>query len=89
MERREAPRSLRNLLRLALRSASRTRQASGTQVFGGWWGSRGARALARSPGASRRSIAARVVGGRTLLLHPASRSTAPSTSQGEASVRRM
>jgi len=25
----------------------------------------------------------------TLLLHPASRSTAPSTSQGEASVRRM
>src|SRR5262249_20242377 len=32
----------------------------------GKWGSRGARALARSPGASRRSIAARIVGGRTL-----------------------
>jgi len=30
------------------------------------------------PDASRRSIAARIVGGRTLLRHPTSRSTTPS-----------
>jgi hypothetical protein len=38
------------------------------------------------PGASRRSIAARIVGGRTLLPHPASRSTTPSMQQGGRTI---
>ena len=70
MERREAPRRFAKPPRPGVRNPA-TRQASGTQVFGGKWGSRGARALARSPGASRRSIAARIVGGRILLRHRA------------------
>jgi hypothetical protein len=38
------------------------------------------------PCASRRSIADRVVGGRTLLRHPTSRSTTPSIEQGMAEI---
>jgi len=38
------------------------------------------------PCASRRSIAARIVGGRTLLRHPVSRSTTPSIEQGMADI---
>ena len=66
MERREAPR------RFARPPTAGCYEPGHTPSFrdpSAWreWGSRGARALARSPGASRRSIAARVVGGRTLL----------------------
>src|SRR5262249_11917032 len=69
MERREAPREpCDRLPKTSLAIGRSARRASGTQVFGGKWGSRGARALARSPGASRRSIAARVVGGRTCSI---------------------
>ena len=87
MERREAPRGCARPPQPGVRDPA-TRQASGTQGSGGRWGSRGARALARSPGASRRSIAARIVGGRTLRCPQASRSTTPSTEQGMAGVGR-
>jgi hypothetical protein len=46
-----------------------------------------ARALCEGPCASRRSIAVRIVGGRTLLRHPTSRSTTPSIEQGMPSVQ--
>src|ERR1041385_7071171 len=70
-------------LRPALRSAGLTRRASGTQVLEGVGVPWRAGLLRGSPGASRRSIAARVVGGRALRSHQASRSTTPKTRQGE------
>jgi hypothetical protein len=45
-----------------------------------------ARALGEGPCASRRSIADRIVGGRTLLRHPTSRSTTPSVEQGMGDI---
>src|SRR5947199_9520356 len=44
------------------------------------------RAPVEGPCASRRSIAVRIVGGRTLLRHPTSRSTTPSIEQGMADI---
>ena len=77
MERREAPGGLRNLLRPAVRRPA-SRRASGTRVSTRGGGVPGRGALARGPCASRRSIADRVVGGRTLLGHRPSRSTTSS-----------
>ena len=79
MERREAPRRFARPPWPGLRDPA-TRQASGTQGFEGV-GVPGRAGPCEGPGASRRSIAARVVGGRTLLRHRASRSTPPSTNQ--------
>jgi len=75
MERREAPRepALRAPLgRHCDLPACASCETHGPEVVG--------------PGASRRSIAARIVGGRTLLPHPASRSTTPSMQQGGRTI---
>src|SRR5882724_8997767 len=73
MERREAPGSLRDSLRPVC-------ETSLCVV-------RGRTNPCEGPCASRRSIAARIVGGRTLLRHPTSRSTTPSVEQGTRAIR--
>src|ERR1044071_4981564 len=74
-------------LRPALRSAGLTRRDSWTQGLEGVGVPWRAGLLRGSPGASRRSIAARVVGGRTLRSLQASRSTTPEAEQGMAVVQ--
>ena len=87
MERREAPGSLAiGSLRPALRSASLRAELPGPKCLRAV-GVPGREGPCEEPCASRRSIADRVVGGRTLLRHPTSRSTTPSIEQGMASVQ--
>ena len=75
----------------ALRSAGLRAELPGPNLGGGpsalrEWGSRGARARAKGPAPPGAPFAARIVGGRTLLRHPVSRSTTPSIEQGMADI---
>ena len=79
MERREAPGGLRDLLRLVCETNLRA-ELPGPKASQGV-GVPGRAGPCEGPGASRRSIAARVVGGRILLRAQTSRSTTPSTQQ--------
>src|SRR5216683_1556342 len=73
MERREAPGGLRDLLRPGLRDPACASCED-------------ARARAKGPAPPDAPSAARVVGGRTLLRHPTSRSTTPSIEQDTADI---
>ena len=86
MERREAPGGLRNLPEAGVAIRQPSRRASGTQRLRAV-GVPGRAGPCEGPCASWRSIAARIVGGRTLLRHPTSRSTTPSVEQDIGAIR--
>ena len=92
MERREAPRSGRGSVRPALRSADLRAKLPGPKTdsdlraFEGV-GVPGRAGPCEGPGASRRSIADRVVGGRTVLGRRASRSTTSLAEIGAPGLR--